>query len=196
MGENMNKKLSLALLLILTLLTNTLLLGCIDSTTNNTTEQNQNSTDTGEDFTFYTLDGSKKHLSDYRGKVVILDLWATWCTPCQFQMFELRKAYQNYSRKQLEILSINIDYREDAQDIQNFLDQYAQIDKSLDWVFGNEKDNLDKYMPSGGIPTLCIFDQQGNLYFSHTGVILFSDIPDGWTGDDITLKEKIDELIT
>ncbi len=152
--------------------------------------------DSGEDFAFYSMDGTIKHLKDYRGKVVILDLWATWCNPCRYQMLELRKAYQNYSRDKLEILSINIDPREDLQTIQNFINQYAQYGYTLDWVFGNEKDSLDKYMTTGAIPTLCIFDQHGNLYFAHTGLIFFSDIPENWSGDKITLKQKIDELIT
>ncbi|HEC89641.1 MAG: hypothetical protein DRN12_01750 [Thermoplasmata archaeon] len=152
----------------------------------------------GEDFAFYDLNGNVGHLSDYRGKVVLLDMWATWCNPCRYQMLELRKAYQNYSHNKLEILSINIDSKETIQDIKDFIDTYAQYGYPLEWTFGKEKDSLDKYLKGGGIPTLCVFDQQGHLYFSKTGLTFFSkeDIPPNWTGDKTTLKEKIDELIT
>ncbi len=158
-------------------------------------ENNNSEVEEGDDFAFTALDGSEMHLSDYRGKIVILDMWATWCSPCQYQMLDLKKAYDNYSRNELEILSINIDSREDAQQIQDFIDQFAQYDYELSWVFGMEDDSLDEYMPSGSIPTLCIFDQKGNLYFSHAGFSPYSEIPEGFPEDTVTLVQKIEELI-
>ena len=158
-------------------------------------ENNNSNIDEGDDFAFTALNGSKMHLRDYRGKIVILDMWATWCQPCQYQMIELEKTYENYSRDELEILSINIDDRETFQQVEDFIDQFAQYGYELNWVFGMEDDNLDKYMPSGSIPTMCIFDQKGNLYFSHSGFSPYSDIPEGWPDDTVTLAEKIGELI-
>ena len=69
-------------------------------------------------------DESIQELKDHRGKVVIMDLWATWCQPCQFQMLELEKAYKAYSRDNLEILSINTDSRESLAQISDFIDQF------------------------------------------------------------------------
>ena len=158
-------------------------------------ENNNSEVDEGDDFAFTALGGSEMHLSDYRGKIVILDMWATWCSPCQYQMLDLKKAYDNYSRNELEILSINIDSREDVQQIRDFIDQFAQYGYELNWIFGMEDDSLDGYMPSGSIPTLCIFDQKGNLYFSHEGFSPYSEIPEGFPEDTITLVQKIEELI-
>ena len=130
-----------------------------------------------------------------RIKVIFLNLWATWCQPCQIQMLELKKVYENYTRDEVEILSINTDYREDISTIQNFLDLFKQYGYQLDWIFGNEIDSLSQYNPSGNIPRLSIFNREGNVTWQHTGLIFYSEIPDGWTGENVTLKEKIDELL-
>lgn len=182
------KKLSIVVIVVLLILILSILSGCFDSS-------NNDGSNGGEDFVFTTLDGSKKNLSDYRGKVVILDLWATWCQPCQIQMLELKKAYENYSRDDLEILSVDIQPGETAQLIQSFIDEFAKYGIELNWVFGLEYDNLDKYMTEDAIPTLAIFDQKGNLYFRHAGLSFFSEIPPGVPPDTPKLAPKIDKLL-
>lgn len=174
--------LSLIIIIILVLP----LSGCIETTND------------GEDFVFTLLDGTERHLSDYRGKVVILDMWATWCTPCQLQMIELKKVYENYSRNDLEILSIDIEQSESASLIQSFIEEFKnQLGIELNWIFGMDNGSIwRKYMTGqGAIPTLYIFDQKGNVTFTHEGVSVFSEIPPGWPDDIVKLKPKIDELL-
>lgn len=140
-----------------------------------------------EDFIFTSVDGNEIHLSSYRGKIVILDMWATWCSPCLSQMTELKNIYEHYSRENLEIFSLDVDTSETFQQIQYFKDSFkAQEGIELNWIFGKDDGSIwQKYkMGNGGIPTLCIFDQEGKLYFQDEGV-----------KDLKTLIQKIDDLL-
>ena len=149
---------------------------------------NQNESDqrTGEDFIFTSVDGNEIHLSTYRGKIVVLDMWATWCNPCLSQIIELQKIYNQYSRDTLEIFSVDIDPSETLQQIKDFRDSF-KLQKGIDlnWILGKDDGSIwQKYMISGGIPTLCIFDQEGKLFYQNEGL-----------ENAVRLSQKIDDLL-
>ena len=56
------------------------------------------------------LDGKPVSLDDYRGKLLLIDFWATWCSPCLQELPGLRDAYAKYHDRGLEILSVSLDY--------------------------------------------------------------------------------------
>ena len=151
----------------------------------------------GENFEFTLVDGTIKHLSGYRGKIVILDMWATWCGPCKTQLIELNKINKHYGKEDLEIISLNIDYRETSQDIIDFIEDFKNdYNIELDWVIGQDDGSVwEEYMISGGIPTLYIFDQKGNIHFTHEGVSFFSEVPYGYPDTTPILTSIIDELL-
>ena len=60
-------------------------------------------------FTLPGLDGKAISLSDYRGKVVLVNIWATWCPPCVDEMPSMEKLYQELKGKNFEILAVSID---------------------------------------------------------------------------------------
>jgi DsbE subfamily thiol:disulfide oxidoreductase len=67
------------------------------------------------DFTLATPDGKKKSLKDYRGKVVFLNFWATWCPSCRTEMPDMQKLYSEYKGKGFEIVAVNVkDKKDDA----------------------------------------------------------------------------------
>jgi len=178
--------------IVLLILFTSLLTGCVKKDDANNDEPVAGA----EEFSFTALDGSTKSLSDYRGKVVVLDMWAAWCSPCQYQMFELLKAYDFYDHDDLEIISVNVDIREDAALIQSFIDEYAKQGYDLSWVFGQDDDSIsEKYMKEGALPTIVIFDQEGRLHFRKAGLCFFSEIPEGASADSTLLAPIIDELL-
>src|SRR5258706_8807072 len=67
------------------------------------------------DFTLPRPDGKKTSLKDYRGKVVLLNFWATWCESCRDEMPAMDRLYREFKGKGLEIVAVNVkDKREDA----------------------------------------------------------------------------------
>jgi thiol-disulfide isomerase/thioredoxin len=61
------------------------------------------------DFAFVDLDGGKHKLSDYRGKIVLLDFWGTWCGPCIAEMKELDPLYEKYRARGFEVIGMNME---------------------------------------------------------------------------------------
>lgn len=76
------------------------------------------------DFRVANLKGGESSLSDYRGKVVLLNFWATWCGPCKAEMPSMEALYQSYPREDFEILAVSIDIDKDAP-IQSFIEDFG-----------------------------------------------------------------------
>jgi len=71
-------------------------------------------------FQLENLEGKLVNLWDFRGKVVFLNFWTTWCPPCRMEMPEMEIIYQDYRAKGLEILAVNL--REDREIVKAFMD--------------------------------------------------------------------------
>lgn len=75
------------------------------------------------DFELQTLTGSSLRLSNLRGKVVILNLWASWCPPCKAEMPTLERIYQEYHSQGLEILAVNNTIQDSSAAAADFVQQ-------------------------------------------------------------------------
>jgi len=154
--------------------------GCID-----TPEDNQPKTD----FTFTTLEGVQQNLSDFYGKIILVDLMAVNCQPCMYQMFELKKISENYSHDDVAILSIDVWIRlgETPELLLEYINAFQQqVNITLDWTFGVDDTvgSIEQIYAKNGVPTLYIFDTNGNIYYTKVGYEPYS-----------TLKGKLDELL-
>ena len=77
------------------------------------------------DFTLDTLDGKKVTLSELRGKIVIIILWATWCPPCRAEMPALENAYEQYKDSEVIILGLNVTNQDSERDIPSFVKEFG-----------------------------------------------------------------------
>lgn len=123
------------------------------------------------DFSISSIDGEPVRLDAYRGRVVVLDLFATWCGPCRTQMSELNQLRAYYGRSEVEILSVDVDPKETTQQIRDFRDEFK-----ADWTFSSDTDGLSQKYDASSIPTMVVIDQDGNMVFRHAGVTTFSEL--------------------
>jgi len=75
-------------------------------------------------FTARNLKGQRVQLADYRGRVVLLNLWATWCGPCRVEMPGLENLYRRFRSEGLEILAVSLDKGSSTDPVQKFVDEY------------------------------------------------------------------------
>ncbi len=130
------------------------------------------------DFTLPTLSGENITLSKLKGKVVLLDFWATWCSPCRLAIPELKEIYEAYKEKGVLVLGIGLDEKTALLKVQEELAINYPV------LIGDEK--VAKNYEIEAIPTLILLDRKGKIQLKKVG---FSEEGMG------EIKGKIEELI-
>ena len=119
------------------------------------------------------LDHKKKELNldDYRGKLILLNFWASWCAPCKEEMPSLDSLQVNKQLLNLKIFPINIG-QDSLEKASNFLNGLGV--KNLDLYF-DSKTNLAKKFELRGIPTSILLNKDGHEFARIVGSIDFND---------------------
>jgi cytochrome c biogenesis protein CcmG/thiol:disulfide interchange protein DsbE len=115
------------------------------------------------DFTLHTLNGKDVTLSDMKGKVVLLEFWATWCPPCRASIPGIERLHEKYKNKGVVILAVSMD--EGGWDsVQSFVKEHGMTYTVLE---GND-DVYSKYQVRS-IPLLLVIDKEGKITRRYLG---------------------------
>ncbi len=121
--------------------------------------QNQTQPDSGAapDFTLTTLDGGELRLSDQRGKVVVVNFWASWCIPCRAEAPVLQSIWEQYRDR--GVVVVGVAYTDTERGARDFIAEYGQ-------TYPNGMDlgtRISDLYHIQGVPETFIIDQQGNV---------------------------------
>ena len=126
------------------------------------------------------MDGSPLRLADYRGKVLVLEFWATWCGPCRLEGKLLERVTQNFRNEPAAVfLAVNVD--EDRASVPDFLKE-EQWTTEVVYPQG-----LDRLLGVLSLPTLVIFDRNGHVVFRQEGLAVSTFVA--------TVEKKVREAL-
>ena len=135
-----------------------------------------------KDFALKDLDGKVQHLSDYKGKVVLLNFWGSWCPPCRREMPSMERLYQSLKDQAFTILAVN-----QAESVDMVFAYTSEIEPAP--TFPMLLDTEEKIPPLWrvrGLPASFILDKQGRIAYRAMG---------GREFDNAEIQNKLRALI-
>jgi len=124
------------------------------------------------DFQLPSLAGEQVALSNYRGQVILVNTWATWCPPCKAEMPAIHEFYQAHQDDGFVVLAVNS--QEDAATVQQFISAQGF---TFPVLLDIQASVLDQYKVRG-LPTSFIIDRDGVIRYVHTGAITPKQLED------------------
>jgi peroxiredoxin len=118
---------------------------------------------TAPDFALKSSTGENLRLSEYRGDVVMINFWATWCGPCRQEMPLLDELYGRYSRVGFNLLGVNID-----DDSRRAMQMIEELGVSFPVLFDAQKE-VSRLYEVEAMPVTVIVDRQGTVRYVHHG---------------------------
>lgn len=115
------------------------------------------------DFALKSSTGENLRLSEYRGDVVMINFWATWCGPCRQEMPLLDQLYTRYERVGFNLLGVNID-----DDSNRAMDMIRELGVNFPVLFDARKE-VSKLYDVDAMPVTVLVDRTGNVRYVHQG---------------------------
>ena len=117
------------------------------------------------DFTLRSMDGANLRLQEQRGRVVMLNFWATWCAPCRKEMPHLNRLYEKYRASGFVLLSVNVD-----EDARNAAGAAAQLGLKFPVLLDTDKKVSQRY-ELNAMPSTVLIDRDGRVRYVHRGYV-------------------------
>ncbi len=118
---------------------------------------------TAPDFALKSATGENLRLSEYRGDVVMVNFWATWCGPCRQEMPLLDELYSRYGRVGFSLLGVNID-----DNPAKAMDMVAELGVSFPVLFDSRKE-VSRMYDVQAMPVTVLIDREGTVRYVHLG---------------------------
>jgi thiol-disulfide isomerase/thioredoxin len=117
------------------------------------------------DITLKDMNGADVHLASFKGKVLLINFWATWCGPCKAEIPDLVALQKQYGQD-LQVLGISVD--DDAKDMQPYAESFQM---NYPVLVGKEREDVEKaYGPFLGIPQSFVVGRDGKICYKHAGI--------------------------
>jgi peroxiredoxin len=122
-------------------------------------------------FTVDDISGKHVALDSYKGEVILLDFWATWCAPCRKQIPEFMDLYKRYKSRGVVVLGVSVD--ESPAAVKKFV---KELRVNYPILLSGTRDDLQQAFGPPGFPTLYIIDRDGQIRSQHTGLTSMEEV--------------------
>jgi cytochrome c biogenesis protein CcmG, thiol:disulfide interchange protein DsbE len=123
------------------------------------------------EYSSVTLDGQPVALEDLRGKVVLLNVWATWCAPCREEVPALQELYESYGPQGLEVVGVSVDAPGEQETIRRFV---REFDVTYP-IWFDEAGTVAPTFRTIGVPSTFLIDREGVITWKHLGPVHADD---------------------
>ena len=132
------------------------------------------------DFTLRAMDGPNMRLQEQRGRVVMINFWATWCGPCRQEMPHLNRLYEKYAASGFVLMSINVD-----DDTRNAAEVAAKLGVKFPVLWDTDK-KVSRLYDLATMPSTVLIDRDGKVRYVHRGYL---------NGYEDTYEKQVREML-
>lgn len=138
--------------------------------------------DRAPDYDAATLDGDRVSLADLEGSPLLLNFWATWCTPCRTETPFLQSLHERYGEAGLRVVGVSMDSRGSVEEIRRFADEFGVTYRIL---HDPAQAGMDRFAIVG-LPATFVLDSDGRIRFARIGPVSEEDEAFRSTLEDLT----------